>query len=104
MATERFEMSSAPWGEAGAQVGEEGYELRARQECRRYQAQLRRHYSAHHGGNSLPEGCRLIVKGHSHDFGTYYEVAAVCDDSDDVALRAADWLQSNQPENWDKGE
>lgn len=71
-----FEMiGPTPHEESCAQVGSEGYAERARRECTLFMEQIRKHYPE-------PEYGYLRIKANSHDFGTYYEVAAYFDDED----------------------
>lgn len=65
---EYYEIGPNPWGEECAQIGEDGYNARARAECRAFINQILRHYPAPN------EFCTLTTKGFSHDFGRYYEV------------------------------
>ena len=90
-------LGSAPVSEPCAQLGEQDYELHARAECGVLIGQLQRLYEAKHG-QALP--CQLFVKGHSHDFGTYYEVVAKLLE-DEASQTAAYWLEANMPETWD---
>ena len=76
-------IGSAPHEEDCAQVGTPDYSRRALAECRRFMGQIERHYPA-------PEhsDCYLTIKREGHDFGSYYEVAAVFDCTDQAAC---DW-------------
>lgn len=69
-----------PSDEDCAQVGQDGYTKRALAECRRFMAQIERHYP-------IPDHCDayLTIKRESHDFGDYYEVACVYDMADETA-------------------
>ena len=98
---ETLEIGSSPYEEVCAQVGEDNYSVKARQECKEFIAQLKRHYQSVHG-TEFPDNCRLIVKSNQHDFGTYYEVAAKFDENDDKAGDAAYWLEGNTPAKWDE--
>lgn len=91
-------IASSPYGEDCAQLGTEGYEIRARAECEALIAQLKRHYKASHSGRALP--CRLVVASNPHDFGTYHDVRAIFEE-DSPGETAAYWLESNTPEKWD---
>ena len=61
-------IGESPWGAECAQLGTDGYAVRARRECQAFIEQIRRHYG------SEPAGGRLFVKANPHDFGTYYSV------------------------------
>ncbi|MDD2609491.1 MAG: hypothetical protein PHX60_07290 [Giesbergeria sp.] len=43
---EYYEIGPSPWGEECAQIGEDGYNARARAECRAFIGQILRHYPA----------------------------------------------------------
>jgi len=60
-------------------------------ETRIFRDQLRRQFP----------GADLRVKGFPHDFGTYYEVCAYYDDSDEAAVDMAFTIEAGMPENWD---
>lgn len=97
----KLTIGSSPWGEDCAQTAHEGYEARARKECEVYAAQLVRFYEAAHG-KALPAGLRLETTDNPHDFGTYFEVAAVADEGNAEAAEAAEWLANEGPEEWDE--
>ena len=61
-------IGESPYGAECAQLGTDGYAVRARRECQAFIEQIRRHYG------SEPAGGRLFVKANPHDFGTYYSV------------------------------
>ena len=90
-----MELGPTPLEESCAQVGADNYFEQARKECRAYIAQLRRVFGAE------PEGARLVIRGNSHDFGTYYEVAVKYDCDDEKATRYAFKLEAEQPATWD---
>lgn len=97
-------LGSSPVNEPCVQTTDPDYDVKAYDECAQYRAQLLRHYERAHG---QPCPVRLTIKRESHDFGAYYEVAALVDDSglDRATLErhwdAALWLESNAPEKWD---
>lgn len=95
-----LELGSSPVDESCAQLGEDGYDDRARLECRAYIAQLKRAYSTAHN-QELPSGARLRIKSSSHDFGSYFEVAVSFNDADQEGVNAAYWLEANCPLLWD---
>lgn len=88
-------IGAVPAEEECAQVGKEGYSERARAECAVYVRQLRRQMG------DEPPGARLVVKGCSHDFGTYYEVHVAFDDQDEEAREYAYKVENNSPSSWD---
>lgn len=94
-------IGSSPWGEDCAQTAHEGYAARAQLECRAFVAQLERFYATAKG-KPIPEGLRLKVTENPHDFGIYFEVAAVADENDSEAIEAAEFLADHGPEEWDE--
>ena len=96
---EYIEIGSTPCDEECAQVGADDYAERSRKECRAYIGQLGRTLAA--AGKEKPEGLALVVRGQSHDFGTYHEVACRFDDSDEDACELAYWIEANGPTRWD---
>jgi hypothetical protein len=79
---EYMDIGSTPHEEDCAQVGSEGYAKRARQECALFAKQIIKHYGE-------PEHGYLTIKGHVHDFGTYYEVRVCYDDEDEESTNWA---------------
>ena len=97
---EEIDLASSPTDEDCAQLGEPGYEERARQECRIFRNQLLRHAEAN--GVVLPRSLRLRTKSSSHYFGYYFEVTASYPADDEEAASAAYWFEANLPEKWDE--
>lgn len=95
---ETLELGSSPCGEDCAQLGSDGFRERARKECGAYKRQLERVIAGM--GKPVPEDFYLTVKGFQHDFGTYYEVAAVFESEEGAELAYA--LESEIPEHWDE--
>ena len=95
---------ATPSEEDCAQVGTEGYNERARLECKVFINQIWR-WLGKKGLNkdNVPESFSVITKSASHDFGTYYEVVIRFDDNDEAACDLAFKIDadSNFPENWD---
>lgn len=91
-----LDLGPVPSGEDCAQVGSEGYDARARRECRAYVAQLRRTLGEE------PPGARLSVKSHPHDFGTYWSVVCLYDADDEAAADYAFKCESHGPQSWDQ--
>lgn len=92
-------LGPAPSDENCAQLGQEGFEERARREIRAYMNQINRFILS--CGKAIPEGCRIVRKTESHDFGTYSEVAVRYDIDDEKSVDFAFWLESNVPQKWD---
>ena len=96
---EYVEIGSTPCNEECAQVGAPDYSERSRKECNAYINQLHRIIVA--AGKEIPDGFRLFIKGNSHEFGTYHEVACKFNDNNEVACDLAYWVENNCPANWD---
>jgi len=94
---EYFELGPTPCDEPCAQVGEEGYELRARAECERFIALLVKRFG------EPPNGSSYVVKSNSHDFGTYYEVAIkyVTNLNSEAVMAYMFKVEDNLPCSWD---
>lgn len=90
------ELGSSPAEEDCVQLGSDDYYLRSRVECAIWAAQLRRAFS------NMPDGIKLGIKGFNHDFGTYHEVVAYFDDSDEEASDFAWKMQDDAPAHWDE--
>lgn len=97
----KLTIGSSPWGEDCAQTAHADYEIRARKECQAFTAQLERFYVMAKG-KPIPEGLRLVTTENPHDFGTYFEVAAVAGEDDSEAIEAAEFLADHGPEEWDE--
>ena len=93
---ETLEIGSSPCNEECAQVGQDGYSLRAAKECQAFKNQLIRVFG------EPPEGARLKIKGSSHDFGTYYEVAVSFNVENEIAAEYAFKLEGEGPTEWDQ--
>lgn len=85
---EYLDIGSTPADEGCAQVGREDYAKRAKRECSLFIEQIRKHYPE-------PDCGYLTIKGHSHDFGTYYEVRACYDDEDKESTEWAFDIESD---------
>lgn len=88
-------IGATPSCESCAQLGSEGYEVRALAECRAYKNQLLRVIRA--AGCKVPDTFLRISKN-EHDFGTYYEVAI--NDPEERFSAAAIWAEAGC-EEWD---
>jgi hypothetical protein len=84
-------LAPAPSEEDCACVGEEDYMLRARAECQRFIALLRKRF----GPES--EGARLAVKSFPHDFGDYLEVICYFDETLPESVAYALHCEDNLP-------
>lgn len=94
MARDTVYIGSTPCNEDCAQVGAPDYEIRAKEECRRFIALLRDTFGPE------PEGARLRIKSNPHDFGYYYEVVCDFDPYNEAAAEYAYRCESDAPETW----
>jgi len=64
-------------------------------QCRIWRDQLWEHLQKNrqHRDASM----QLKIKWFPHDFGSYCEVVACCDEKDEFAIEAALWLEANMP-------
>mgnify|MGYP000175548546 CR=1 FL=1 len=93
---ETLELTSVPVDADCQQVGTKHYDsAKARKECAIFMRQLERQSPA-------PGNAYLRIKGNSHDFGTYYEVAAVFNPEDEAENDWAYNLENNLPLKWDE--
>ena len=90
-----IELGPAPTEESCAQVGEEDYHTRAREECLRYIALIRQTCGVE------PEGAQLRIKTSVHDFGSYKEVACYYEDTNEQAVDYAWNLDKHVPVRWE---
>jgi len=88
-------LAPAPVEEDCAQVGTDEYPTRARAECRRFIALLRKKFGPE------PEGARLAVKSFPHDFGDYLEVICYFDDTLPASVAYAYRCEEHLPATWD---
>lgn len=93
---DQIDLGSTPCNEPCAQVGQEGYDLIGRQECKRYIDLIRKTIG------DEPPGAKLAVKGNHHDFGTYYEVVCYFDTDNEESVKYAYNCENNAPTNWPK--
>lgn len=92
---ETIELDGTPVDEECAQVGEEGYGIRARAECQAYIRQIQRQFP------NMPEGVSMRVKSSPHDYGSYYGVAVSFPEDDEKAADFAYMLEGEGPTKWD---
>lgn len=88
---------TTPPMESCAQVGSREYDYhdRARKEARAFINQLRRIFGCE------PEGARLSVKSHPHDFGSYITVVVYFDPDNAKARAYANRCDEETPHEWD---
>src|SRR2546430_1549101 len=89
--------ATTPPMEDCAQVGSKSYDYydRARREARAYMNQLRRLLGPE------PDGARLGIKSHEHDFGSYLTVVCHYDDEDPISSAYAQRCDEESPQEWD---
>jgi hypothetical protein len=83
-----------PADEPCAQLGSPGYYERAKLECSLLKEVMIRE------AGMPPLGARLAIKGHPHDFGTYYELVCIYNDELPRAREYAFYCESNLPMEW----
>lgn len=89
-------LGSAPAEEDCVQVGDPDYARNAKAECRQFIDAIRKVCGPE------PEGARLVVRGQSHDFGTYYECAIAFDGNDRAAAEYAARVDEKAPTTWEE--
>jgi hypothetical protein len=89
---------TTPPYESCAQVGSREYDYydRAWREARAYMGQLRRMFGEE------PDGARLSIKSHPHDFGTYLTVVCFFDPDCPAAAAYASRCDAEVPPEWDE--
>ncbi len=97
----KLSLGSCPYGQACPQVGanDYDYDTRAQVECSAYANQLRRCFAAAFPDQELL--VKVVTLACPHDFGTYYEVFGIIDDSNKLANEQLAWFDGNSPEFWD---
>ncbi len=88
-------LAPAPIEEPCVCVGEEDYMPRARAECRRFIALLRKQFGPE------PEGAQLKIKSFMHDFGDYLEVVCYFDENLPESVEYALRCEGNLPATWE---
>lgn len=87
-------LGPTPAEENCAQVGQPDYDRISRIECKVYLDQLRRTFPE-------PANGYFKIKSFGHDFGTYREVCAVYDETDQESCEWAFNAENNSPAEWD---
>ncbi len=88
-------LGAGPGDEECAQVGSPDYYPRAKAECIRYIALLRKMFGAE------PEGARLVTKSNAHDYGSYLEVVVKYDFDNEAATDYAFKVEKGLPATWE---
>lgn len=95
--SDSFPLGPTPANETCQQLGAPDYDPAiAKKECRIYIDQIKRQCG------EPPLGASFSVTANRHDFGTYYEVEVVYDDTDDTAYKYALHVEHNSPQDWDE--
>jgi len=97
MARDYIDIGPAPCEEYCQQVGMPSYNSRfSRMECIALINQIRRVIGYE------PDGARLTIKSHPHDFGTYSDVVCYYDTNNDESVAYAFKCESECPTKWDQ--
>lgn len=91
---EYLEIGAYPPEEECVQVGEDNYDQRANEECRKYIEAIRGKLGRE------PEGARLAIKSFPHDLGRYREVVCYYDENFPESVAYAYLCESNCPTTW----
>lgn len=90
-------IGDSPWDEKCLQVGKAS-SVALRTESIVFKRQIERYYP-------IPDGARLVVRGQSHEFGTYYSVFCVVDPEVETQVDWACAVESDELEklsHWDE--
>ncbi len=89
-----IDIEACPYGEECAQIGAPDYHERVRKEGRAFINQLRRQFGP------TPQGFKMYLKGHQHDFGTYHMIRLeYCTEE---GAQFALLIDNESPESWDE--
>jgi hypothetical protein len=89
---ERIEMGPTPASEGCEQVGTPDYAVKGKAECRRWRDGLAKMFPR----------AEFAIVSNRHDFGTYYEVAALYDDEDEESIKNALEAEDGAPATWEE--
>ena len=92
-----LEIDTVPSEEDCAQVGAPDYYTQARREARAYIDQILRHYPAPTWGD-------ICIKRNAHDFGEYFSIKIIFDDTDEESCNWAYDIEADPLgvlQNWD---
>ena len=93
---ETLSIGPVPYEESCQQVGTSSYDPNAaRNECRRFVALLEKKFPP-------VEGAHLKISSNPHDFGCYYDVEVVFEDTNPAAVDYAFNIESNTPARWEE--
>lgn len=92
---EYLTLGSSPTDENCAQVGDEDYQVKSREECRRYIDLLLKKFGPE------PTGAKLSVKSFPHDFGSYREVVCWYDTEIPESFNYCLNIENNLPRTWE---
>lgn len=91
-----FFIGSSPPNEEPAQVKQPNYREQATKECNALIGQIRRQFG------SEPLGSRIEVQENVHEFGPYYEVVILCDDTGSDGVQYAVQVEECLEGRWDR--
>lgn len=95
---EYVSIGPAPYEEQCIQVGDPDYRKRAMTECLHFVKAIRRVCG------EPPEGASLGVKSFPHDYGSYLEVVAYYDDTNEKAAEYAFMVEEKAPATWEQAQ
>ena len=95
MPRDYIDIGPCPPDEECEQVGPNYDSVKARRQMDAYIRQLRRELGPE------PEGARLAIKSHPHDFGSYSDVVCYYDTDNEAAAEYAFKCEGEGPANWD---
>lgn len=94
-----YELASAPSHEECVQVSKDfEYQTAMREECYKYKEVLEKRFP------NLLTGMYFKIKSFNHDFGNYYEVCIIYNDSDYKQEQATTFIENNLPKKWTDSE
>lgn len=94
--TDYIAIGPTPADEPCEQLGPNYDPQRARAECKRFIALIRKTLG------DEPPGARLRIQSNAHDFGTYYEVVCSYDEDNETAAKYAFRCESEAPTTWEE--
>jgi len=92
---EYLTIGSSPAEEDCAQVGDDDYDQKSREECQRFIELIRKKFG------DEPKGARLSIKSFLHDYGSYREVVCYYDDEFPKSVDYAFNVENNAPATWE---
>lgn len=96
----KITVGSGPAEEDCAQLGTEGFEIRAYAELKAYKGLIRRAIAA--AGRTIPEGFKFIIRENPHDFGVYLDLAVSFPEECVESSELFTWIDEFAPPVWDE--